>query len=263
MDLLSECQVLVLHGLKKPRLQVRNDRSTAREQPLASEHQRRKKPGTVRAEHVHRPAATVQRANLPVGQLRTATPVLDGGNRGHLIAHAQQGGQGVALPPGRVVLEGDQRQVGHVGDALEVFDRHLGSLSESGDARGKHEQSRGAPRIGHARQALRLQAAVGVDPIDDGQALAHLVLRDGQHPLLLFEGAGSGLGGMGVDGQRADASHAGDIAQMGAKTRLIDAEVFKKRQQYSGNDAVRNVRVSSGHGGKEWNEPEITNEQVG
>ena len=54
-----------------------------------------------------------------------ADPVLDGADAPHFVAQLQQRVLGIALPGGERILEHGQRQVGGVGDGLEVADGHL------------------------------------------------------------------------------------------------------------------------------------------
>jgi hypothetical protein len=92
--------------------------------------------------------------------------------------------------------------------------------------------------LGRARDARRLQAAVGVDAVHDRQPRADLVHRDLEDLLLLLERARGDLGRVRVDGDRRQPAHGGDIAQVLAIGLLVDGEVGVKRQQAGGDDAL-------------------------
>ena len=139
------------------------------------------------------------------------------------------------------------REVGRIGDALEVRQRHLRRLTHRERRRREHQQRGGAAVGRHARDPRRLDAAVGPDAVDDGETLADLVLRDGEHAPLLIEAAGGDLGRMGVDGDGGEALHRGDVAQMAAEALLVDREIVVERQQHGRDDAVRDVVGMTGH----------------
>ena len=101
----------------------------------------------------------------------------------HLLAHLQQRVLRIALPGRKRILEHDQRQIGGVGDALEMRERHRRRLAERERRRRKHQQRRSAALRRHAGDARGLDAAVGPDAVDQRQARADLVLRDVEHAL--------------------------------------------------------------------------------
>ena len=247
-------EVVALHGGEQLRLQVGDDAAAARQQAIAAEHQRGEQPGAVRGEHVDRPRQALQRAHVPFVMRHVADPVLDGADGRHLLAQLQQRILGIALPGGERILEHDQRQVGGVGDALEMGDRHLRRLAEREGRRREHQQRRRAALGRHARNARRLEAAVGPDAVDDRQAVADLVLRDLEHAALLLERAGGDLGRVRVDGDRRDAGRRRHVAQMLAEARLVDGEIGIERQQHRRDDAVRNVALVPGHSSPRWPE---------
>ena len=98
-----------------------------------------------------------------------ADPVLDGADGRHLLAHLQERILGIALAGGQRILEGNQRQVGGIGDALEVGERHGRRLSQRERRRRKHQQRRRAALRRHAGEARRLDAAVGPDAVYERQ----------------------------------------------------------------------------------------------
>ena len=194
------------------------------------------------------PRQALQRAHVPFVMRHVADPVLDGADGRHLLAHPEQRVLGIALAGRERILEGDQRQVGGVGDALEVGERHLRRLSQREGRRRKHQQRRGAALGRHAGEPRRLQAAVGPDAVDERQPAADLVLGDGEHTALLLEGAGRDLGGMGVDGDGGDAGGRRHVAQVLAEARLVDGEIGIEGQQHRRDDAVGQIGLVPGHG---------------
>ena len=192
-------------------------------------------------EHVHRPRQVLQRADVPFVMRHVADPVLDGADRGHLLAQLQQRFLRIALAGGERILEGDQRQVGGIGDALEMRERHLPRLAERERRRREHQQRRGAAVRRHAREPRGFEAAVGPDAVDDRQPGPDLVLRDVEHAALLVEAAGGDLGRMRVDGDGRQAFDRRHVAQMLAEARLVDGEIVVERQQHRRDHAVRDI----------------------
>jgi hypothetical protein len=52
---------------------------------------------------------------------------------------------------------------------------------------------------------------------------------------------------MGVDGDGGEARGRRDVAKVLAEVFLVDRQIFRERQQYGRNDAVRYVRGGAGH----------------
>ena len=175
-------------------------------------------------------------------------PVLDGADRRHLVDHAQQRLHGIGVV--RRILEHDDRQVGRIGNHLEMGERHLGphlAAHHEDRVRRQHQQARCAGFLGHARDARRLVAAIGVDAVDHRQGIAGLLHGKVEHAALLIEGAGMDLGGMGVDRDRRDAVDPGDVTQMIAGRLLVDGEVVVEGEQRGRDHAGGHVVVEAGH----------------
>jgi hypothetical protein len=185
---------------------------------------------------------------MPLVVLGIADPVLDGADGRHLLAEPQQRLLRIALAGRQRILEHDERQVGRVGDALEMRERHRGRLPEREGCRRKHQERGGAAVSRHARDARGLHAAVRPDAIHQGQAVADLVLGDIEHAALLVDAAGGDFGRMRVDGDRGDALDPRDVAQMLSESRLVDGEIGIEGQQDRGNDAARRVGPMACHG---------------
>src|SRR6185295_15512269 len=143
--------------------------------------------------------------------------------------------RGIAQAARERILEQDERQVGGIGDAAEVLERHLGALAEGVDRGRKHEQRGGPALLCHPRNARRLEAAVGVDPVDDRQL--QFLSRNLKHAALFIEGAGGDFGGMRIDGDGGEPLDRRHIAQVRAVRRLVDRQVIVERQQHGGDDA--------------------------
>ena len=122
-------------------------------------------------------------------QLRIGAPVLDRAHARHRIHDPDERSERVALSARERILEQDQRQVGNIGDALEIIDCHLRALAEGVDPGGEHEQGGRAARVRHFREAHRFERAFAVDAVDDGQARADFILGEREHALLLVETA--------------------------------------------------------------------------
>ena len=129
-------------------------------------------------------------------------------------------------------------------------ERHLGAALRPHDEglRREDEQGRRAAGLGHAGEARRLQAAVGVDAVDHGDPVAHFVHGDVEDAPLFVEGARRHFRGVGIDGDGADAGHGDDIAEVLAVGRLVDAEVVLEGQQAGRDHPLRPVVVEPGHG---------------
>ena len=174
-------EVVLLHRPEQLRLQVGDHAAGAGQEPVAAEHQRGEQPGRVGGEHVHRPRQALQRADVHLVLRHVAGPVLDGADRGHLLDHLQERVARIALAGRQRILEGDDRQVGGVGDAPEVGERHLRRLLQRERGRREDQQRRGAAVSSHTGDARGFERAVGPDAVDDGQPGADLVLGDRQH----------------------------------------------------------------------------------
>ena len=188
-------------------------------------------------QHVHRTGQGLQSADLHHVMLTVVAPVLDGADGGDFLEHAQQGVQGVVVAAAQHVLEGDHRQIGGIGDGLEMsqchFRAHLPTAAPDAVWR-EHQQSRRTGFIGHARDACRLQAAVGIDTVDDQHIFADLVHGQVQHPALFVEIAGVDLRRMAVEGDGRNAPHRSGVAQMRARRRLVDGKSSLKDSNVAG-----------------------------
>src|SRR5262249_34599760 len=115
-------------------------------------------------------------------------------------------------------------------------------------AGGKGRGGRGPAGRRHAGDPSRLDAAIRPHAVDERQALADLVLSDGEHAALLLEGQGGDLGGMRVNGDGRDPLGRCDVPQMRAEAPFIDRKVVVERQQHGRNDTMRDVAGVTGHG---------------
>src|SRR6185503_628860 len=94
--------------------------------------------------------------------------------------------------------------------------------------------------LGHFRDPRRLEAAVGVDAVDDRQ-IAQFILRHPQDPPLLVEAAGGDLRCVRVDRDRRDPFDRRHVAQVPAVRYLVDRQVVVKRQEHGRDDPGGNV----------------------
>ena len=78
----------------------------------------------------------------------------------------------------------------------------------------KDQQTGRAALCGHAGDAGRLQAAVGVDAVHEGKVIADLIYGDVENAPLLLERAGCDLAGMRIDRERGDPGDGGKVAQV-------------------------------------------------
>ena len=177
-----------------------------------------------------------------------ADPVLDGADGRHFLAQLEQRVLRIALPRRQRILERDQRQVGDIGDALEMRQRHGRRLAERERRRRKHQKRGGAALRRHLGDARGFEAAVGPDAANDRQLGADLVQRDFQHAALLVERTGGDLGGMRVDRDGGEAFDRCHVTQMPAEIRLVDRQIVLERQQQRRDDAVGDVVCVPWHG---------------
>src|SRR6266436_7452790 len=235
-------------GVEQLRLQVRDHAATAGEEPVAAEHEGAEQPSAVGAEHAHRAGQALQGANVHLMLRHVARPILDGADAHHLVGHLEERVHRVALARGERILEHDERQVGRVRDAFEMSKCHLRRLSQREGPRREDQQRRGAAVRRHAGDPGRLDAAIRPHPVDQRQALADLVLGDGEHAPLLLEAQRGDLGRMRVDGDGGDPLGRRDVPQMGPEALFVDGKVIVEGQQHGRNDAVGLVAGVTGHG---------------
>src|SRR5262245_21492719 len=107
---------------------------------------------------------------MPFVMRHVADPILDSTDRWHLLTQLQQRVFRITLAGSDWVLKHDQWQVGGVGDAPEMLERHCGRLAKREQSRRKHKQSGGAALGGHASDARGLDTVIGPDTVDQRQA---------------------------------------------------------------------------------------------
>src|SRR5215510_6377583 len=112
---------------------------------------------------------------MPFVMRHVADPILDGTDRWHLLAQLEQRIFRITLAGCDRILKHDQWQVGGVGNAPEMHERHCGRLAKRERSRRKHKQSGGAALGGHASDARSLDTAIGPDTVYQRQASTDLV----------------------------------------------------------------------------------------
>ena len=147
-----------------------------------------------------------------------------------MLNDLEQGRHRIALTRCERILKQNEGQGRDLGNALEMLYRHFGALTESCNSGGENQERRGSTLSRHRSNLLRLKRAIRVDPVNHGQAIADLFHGQFQNSVLFFECARPDFRCMRVDGDRTNPRGLGDVPDMGAITRLINAEVIKKGQ---------------------------------
>jgi hypothetical protein len=93
----------------------------------------------------------------------------------------------------------------------------------------------------HFRDALRFEAALGIDALDHMSASGHFLHGDVENTALLVKRAARHLRRMGVGGDGGYATYRGHVADVSAVAGFVDRKIVKEWQQNGGDDAFRLV----------------------